>query len=185
MQNTIPAEQKETAREYLRRAFSARAGQWFTMEEIKSAVDTTHGIRALCTRGDEAVLAGELINRFRSGRNYKEWSWLGHDKPEFFFYQLNGEYSPLYPNYCDLDAYVKKLLKKPKEEISIYRGSHDTPVFMLAIHLSPLDLVERDYSLCTNCHGTGRAWQLIIGKFTPDDPCLFCEGSGWSEKEKT
>ncbi len=174
MLNTVPAEQKETAREYLRRAFSARTGYWFTMEEIKGEVSTGHGIRALCTRGDEAIHDGELINRFRAGKNYKEWTWLGHYKPENFFFKLQDQFSPLYTNYCDLDALVKKLLYKPQDSITIYYGTYENPIVMSTVRLSPLDLVNREYAICSNCHGTC----TDIYK----NPCIFCAGTGWLKK---
>ncbi|MGD9642808.1 MAG: hypothetical protein AB7V08_08720 [Elusimicrobiales bacterium] len=180
MQNEISAEQKETARAYLRRAFSARAGHWFTMEEIKGMAPTAHGIRTLCSRGDEAVKDGELINRFRDGKNYKEWSWHVRKADEFFFYKLQGQFSPLHSDFSALRLHVKKLLYKPQDQIELYRGSHEAPVLMETVRLSPQDLIARGYAICSNCHGAGSESGAHPGDLH-SDACLFCEGTGWSK----
>ncbi len=179
MTNTVPSEQKQTAREYLRRAFSTRAGHWFTMEEIKAAVLTSHGIHALGTRANEAVKDGELISRFRDGTNYKEWTWLVRKADECFFYKLQGQDSPLYTDFSALTAQVKKLLYKPQDEISVYRGTPAQPVFLERIRLSPQDLVARSYRICSECHGTGSA---DVTRQT-EAPCIFCSGTGWIKVE--
>ena len=145
------------------------------MEEIKVLAPTVHGIRALCTRGDEAVKDGELINRFRAGHNYKEWSWLGYDKPEFFFFKLQGNFSPLFESYSEIDSHARKLLYTPQDAIEIYRGTHEAPVLKTTLRFSPQDLLARGYSICSNCHGSGNNTSI--------EPCIFCSGSGWYKKE--
>ncbi len=177
MDTTTPTEEKETAPEYLNRAFSSRPGRWLTMEEIKIESFTNYGVRTLCSRGAEAVKSGRMINRFRAGKEYKEWSWLGSNKPEFFFFGLQGQFSPVYDNYSDVDSHVKKLLYTSRDTVEIYRGSHEQPVLMTTLRLSPQDLLDRGYAICPECHGKGN---LVPG--ITRDVCIFCSGTGWNKQ---
>ena len=165
----ITAQQKETAREYLRQAFAPRKGRWFLMEEIKAEAPTKHSIRSLCTRGAEAVKDGELINRYRAGKDYKEWSWLGADQAARFFLKLDGQFSDLCASYSDVDAQARRILCRPQDVIAIYRGSHEQPVFMNTVNLTAEDLISKGYAICSDCHGAG---------------CIFCENSGWRKQEQ-
>jgi len=173
--NEITAQQKETAREYLRRAYEPRKGHWFTMEEMKAMVPTAHGIRALCTRGAEAVKDGEMVNRFRDGKPYKEWTWLQHAPEQFFFFELQAQFSAYFNDYSGVVTHVKQFLHGPADEIKVFKGTHEKPELLETVRLSPQELVGRGFCICDNCHGTG-----ICG--VVEGPCLMCSGTGWMKK---
>lgn len=176
MNKNVTAQQKETARAYLRRAFSAWRGRWMTMEELKELTPTPHGIRALCTRGDEAVHAGELINRYRPGKNYKEWTWFGRGGEQFFFYRLKGaaDFSPLFASYSDMYAQLRGLVSLPGDQAEIFCGSHESPQPIGQFSLPLADLYRLGYDLCRNCGG--------IGRLDHKTPCPKCM-DGWAGKE--
>jgi len=140
---------------------------------MKAQVPTEHGIRALCTRGAEAVKDGEMANRFREGKPYKEWSWMQRGAEQFFFFELQAQFSAYFTDYSGVVSHVKQFLYGPADAIKVFKGTVDKPELLTTVRLSPQELVAKGYHICDNCHGTG----TYIGQ----DACMYCSGTGWAK----